>query len=206
MVMNIVIIKIPWRVRDHETGLSGWKCSFFLLPIFISRSNLTYRALYCGKIETQTSYTHIVLLFTCGTVYIYIYIFFFFFFFFLPLWAIVGLQLTSCWTLSYSWLTKAKVAWSRLQENGLRKFWAKNASSAISDVASPVKLVDRARFQASSGNSDSTNWPGYEAGTEVFKKMVTGFSLLSSRRLLLPRIFAACPFSLECADRKSGTG
>ena len=27
MVMNILIIKIPWR--DHETGLSGWKCSFF---------------------------------------------------------------------------------------------------------------------------------------------------------------------------------
>ena len=24
-----LIIKIPWRVRDHETGLSGWKCSFF---------------------------------------------------------------------------------------------------------------------------------------------------------------------------------
>ena len=24
-----VIIKIPWRVSDHETGLSGWKCSFF---------------------------------------------------------------------------------------------------------------------------------------------------------------------------------
>ena len=29
MVMNILIIKIPWRVSDHETGLSGWKCSFF---------------------------------------------------------------------------------------------------------------------------------------------------------------------------------
>ena len=28
----------------------------FLLPIFISRSTLTYRALYYGKIETQTSY------------------------------------------------------------------------------------------------------------------------------------------------------
>ena len=27
--MNILIIKIPWRVRVHETGLSGWKCSFF---------------------------------------------------------------------------------------------------------------------------------------------------------------------------------
>ena len=43
------------------------------------------------------------------------------------------------------------------------------SSSAISDVTSPVKLVGkirlgyRARFQASSGHSDSANWPGYEA-------------------------------------------
>ena len=29
MVLNILIIKIPWRVRDHETGLSGRKCTFF---------------------------------------------------------------------------------------------------------------------------------------------------------------------------------
>ena len=43
----------------------------------------------------------------------------------------------------------------------------RQSSSAISDVASPVKLIDRARFQASSGNSDSANWPGYWAGTEV---------------------------------------
>ena len=39
--------------------------------------------------------------------------------------------------------------------------------SAISDVTSPVKLVGkiryRARFQASSGHSDSANRPGYEA-------------------------------------------
>ena len=55
-------------------------------------------------------------------VHLYIYILFF-----LPLWAIVALQLTSCWTLSYSWLTKAKVACSRLQDSGLRKFWAKTA-------------------------------------------------------------------------------
>ena len=44
----------------------------------------------------------------------------------------------------------------------------------ISDVTSPVKLVgknhtialshiNRIRLQASSGNSDSANWPGYEA-------------------------------------------
>ena len=41
----------------------------FVLPIFISRSTLTYRALYYGKIETQTSYIYI---------YIYIYIYFLF--------------------------------------------------------------------------------------------------------------------------------
>ena len=39
-------------------------------------------------------------------------------------------------------------------------------SSAISDLTSPVKLVGKihSRFQASSYNSDSGNWPGYEAG------------------------------------------
>ena len=40
-------------------------------------------------------------------------------------------------------------------------------SLAISDVmTSPVKLVEKIRtwFQASFGNSDSANWPGYEAG------------------------------------------
>ena len=47
--------------------------------------------------------------------------------FFLPLLAIVGLQLTSCWTLSYCWFTRAKVACSRLQKNGVRKFCAKTA-------------------------------------------------------------------------------
>ena len=40
------------------------------------------------------------------------------------------------------------------------------SSSAILDVTSPVRLVGkiRSRFQASSYNSDSANWPGYEAG------------------------------------------
>ena len=45
------------------------------------------------------------------------------------------------------------------------------SSSAISDVTSPVKLCRensprkiRAGFQASSGNSDSANWPENEAG------------------------------------------
>ena len=39
------------------------------------------------------------------------------------------------------------------------------SSSAISDVTSPVKLVGKIRtqFQDSSGNSDSANWPWYEA-------------------------------------------
>ena len=66
MVMNILIIKIPWRVSNHETGLSGWKCSFFypISNVYVSRSALTYRALYYGKIETQSSY-----------MYMYIYIF-----------------------------------------------------------------------------------------------------------------------------------
>ena len=42
------------------------------------------------------------------------------------------------------------------------------SSSAISDVTSSVKLVGkvRTRFQASSGNSYSANWPGYEAGAD----------------------------------------
>ena len=40
------------------------------------------------------------------------------------------------------------------------------SSSAILDVTSPVKLVRKicTWFQASPGNSDSANWPGYEAG------------------------------------------
>ena len=47
--------------------LSGWKCSFFPISyIYISRSTLTYRALYYGKIVTQASYIYI---------YIYIYIY-----------------------------------------------------------------------------------------------------------------------------------
>ena len=46
------------------------------------------------------------------------------------------------------------------------------SSSAISDVTSPVKLVGkiRARFQASSGHSDSANRPGYEAAHYAIKQ------------------------------------
>ena len=44
------------------------------------------------------------------------------------------------------------------------------SSSAIPDVTSLVKLVGkiryRTRFQASFGNSDSANWPGYKAGLD----------------------------------------
>ena len=44
------------------------------------------------------------------------------------------------------------------------------SSSAISHVTPLVKLVEkiryRTRFQASSGNSDSKNWPGYKAGLD----------------------------------------
>ena len=104
--------KIPSRVRDHETGLSGWKCSFF------PTSNI-YITLYFNVSSTLLRKNR-----NTDFLYIYMYIYIFFF---LPLWAIVGLQLTSCWTLSDSWLTKAKVACSRLQENGLRKFWVKTA-------------------------------------------------------------------------------
>ena len=46
--------------------------------------------------------------------------------------------------------------------------------SQSSSATSPVKLVGkicrgkfRARFQASSGNSDNANWPGYEAGANA---------------------------------------
>ena len=42
------------------------------------------------------------------------------------------------------------------------------SSVAISDVTSPVKLVGKIRFQASSGNLDRANWPGYEAGSRPF--------------------------------------
>ena len=41
----LICIQIPWRVSDHETGLSGWKCSFF--PI----SN-TYIKLYFNVSST----------------------------------------------------------------------------------------------------------------------------------------------------------
>jgi len=50
------------------------------------------------------------------------------------------------------------------------------SSSTISDVTSPVKLVGkiRARFQASSGHSDSANRPGYEAVIEAVRPHLYG--------------------------------
>ena len=69
-----------------------------------------------------------------------------------------------------------------------RKFWGEGklrprsqSSSAISDVTSPVKPVKkihrgwtRTRFQDFSGNSDSENWPGYEAGETQTKATSAG--------------------------------
>ena len=67
-----------------------------------------------------------------------------------------------------TWVTLCDIAFSQPRSQ---------SSSAISDVTSPVKLVGkvrreccnvssryRTRFQASSGNSDNANWPGYEDG------------------------------------------
>ena len=77
------------------------------------------------------------------------------------------------------------------------KFWGEGklqprsqSSSAISDVSSPVKPVKkirrgrtRARFQGFSRNSDSENWPGYEAGETQTKATSAGL------RVDFPRSF-----------------
>ena len=47
-----------------------------------------------------------------------------------------------------------------------------HSSSAISDVRSYVKLVGKIR-RASSGHSDSANWPGNEAGERCKKDAST---------------------------------
>ena len=70
------------------------------------------------------------------------------------------------------------------------------SSSAIADMMSPVKLVDRARFQASYGNSDSANWPGHEAGTEVFKRSLQVLPSSLPAGFCSPRSFAARPTAL----------
>ena len=65
-VRNLSSCKIPWRVRDHETGLSGWKCSFF------PTSNI-YITLYFNVSNTllrKNRNAHF--LYIC--IYIYIYI------------------------------------------------------------------------------------------------------------------------------------
>ena len=77
------------------------------------------------------------------------------------------------------------------------KFWGEGklqprsqSSSAISDVSSPVKPVKkirrgrtRPRFQGFSGNSDSENWAGYEAGETQTKATSAGL------RVDFPRSF-----------------
>ena len=52
---------------------------------------------------------------------------------------------------------------------GILPYFSGGAASfpvVLLDVTSPVKLVRKicTWFQASPGNSDSANWPGYEAG------------------------------------------
>ena len=47
--------KSPEEWENTKQACRDESVVFFLLPIFISRSTLTYRALYYGKIETQTS-------------------------------------------------------------------------------------------------------------------------------------------------------
>ena len=68
------------------------------------------------------------------------------------------------WQVKNSNETKVKTAWAKTQPRS-------QSPSTISDVTSPVKLVGkiRARFQASSSNSDSANWLGYEAELNIFR-------------------------------------
>ena len=81
------------------------------------------------------------------------------------------------------------------------------SSSVISNVTSPVKLVGKirycTRFQASSGHSDSTNWPRYEAGgiSIVSSGLESGLELgIVFRR----RIFYYCLSLVKCSLSNSG--
>ena len=98
-------------MSDHETGLSGWKCSFFPISyIYISRSTITYRALYYRKIVTQASYiyfgnkTMITMrnLNFCEVIfYIYIYVYILFFVF------LILLDFSTCtvrWQFLYNYI------------------------------------------------------------------------------------------------------
>ena len=77
------------------------------------------------------------------------------------------------------------------------------SSSAISDRTSPVKLVGenslyRTLFQASSGNSDSANWPGYKAGSEESSSEITNPFLDSPKKTFFT--------SRVSADREADVG
>ena len=49
--------KIPWRVSDHETGLSSWTCSIFFLHSIYSKFYLNVLSTVLrGKSKTQISY------------------------------------------------------------------------------------------------------------------------------------------------------
>ena len=78
------------------------------------------------------------------------------------------------------------------------------SSSAISDVTSSVKLVGktclshyRARLQASSCYSDSSNWPGYEAVRDVLSVPIkvnnTGSVANVAERDFFNKGFCGCP-------------
>ena len=61
MVMNIVIIKSPEEWAITKQACRDESVVFFPISyVYISRSTLTYRALYYEKIETQASYTYIL--------------------------------------------------------------------------------------------------------------------------------------------------
>ena len=63
-----ICIEIEKRKRLHWMKVKS-PCFFFLAQ-YISRSTSIYRALYCGKIEIQTSHLYLYIY-----IYIYIYIY-----------------------------------------------------------------------------------------------------------------------------------
>ena len=81
----------------------------------------------------------------------------------------------TCWRKRGSQLqsnvTSAKFKWNESETAWAKTQPRSQSPSTISDVTSPVKLVGkiRARFQASSSNSDSANWLGYEAELSLFR-------------------------------------
>ena len=59
-----------WDRKKKETTLDESEVFLFFLAQYISRSTSIYRALYCGKIEIQTSHLYLYIY-----IYIYIYIY-----------------------------------------------------------------------------------------------------------------------------------